>query len=66
MNLNLFRECINSGMDYWNGGMAFFKLCYESFFSHIKYKIHIIILLQFIQILQDYLPLALVVSHDLF
>ena len=21
-------ECINSGMDYWNGGMEFFKVQY--------------------------------------
>ena len=23
------RECINSGMDYWNGGMEFFKVQYH-------------------------------------
>ena len=32
------RECINSGMDYWNGGMGFFKVQYHFFLHPNKYN----------------------------
>ena len=29
VHIVFFWECINSGMDYWNGGMEFFKVQYH-------------------------------------